>query len=198
MPTTDVSPYDPQSVGTGAVVTYRGDHLVTSGASIVEAIDAGSTDGAWLLPEVVTLHRGQATIVPLSWEPVDAGGDAQQVDTLRRRATELWTEVSGACQYRHGAPISIGLDAGTTDPYAIALRRSGARRADRWTFGDAAVVLVVYGEGIPAPKSATAVQVVPLAWVTDTRKRPAVDVDLAWTWADVVEAADQTRSNPEN
>lgn len=204
MATADLSPYGPHSLRRGAVVTYRGETWVRSGASIVEAIESGPVVGtcgaSLLLPEVVVLHRGPVSIVPLSWEPVSADRDAPEGEALHQRAADLWTEIRSACEHRHGGALSIDLDPDTTEPYAIALRRSGVRRADWWLSGDAAVVLVVHGDQLPAPFTAMALQVTPLSWVADQaagrgadrRRRPAVPGDLTWTWADVVDAAEQT------
>jgi len=42
-----------------------------------------------------------------------------------------------------------------------------ARRADWWGWKDAALVLVVYGDPIPAPVRAMALHVVPIGWVSE-------------------------------
>lgn len=58
--------------------------------------------------------------------------------------------------------------------------------------GGSALVLVVYGEPVPAPATLMALQVVPSGWVSQTRPTPPKKLrglDLAWSWADVVEYA---------
>lgn len=188
----DASPYDPETIRAGAVVTFHGARLATSGAAIADSIAASRVsdgDQPLAVPGVVVLRRGRASIVPLSWEPAGIEGDAHEQMTLRRRATELWTEVSGTLQHRFGPAIGIDLGADAALSYAIGLRRSGARRADRWIVDDTAIVLVVYGAPVPAPKTATAVHVVPRTWLSHARTSTATDTDLAWTWVDAVNTA---------
>ena len=55
---------------------------------------------------------------------------------------------------------------------------------------DAALVLVVYGDPIPAPVRAMALHVVPIGWVSERRApKRFPPMDLAWSWADAVEVA---------
>lgn len=179
----------PASIQAGAVISYSADTLVASGEEIVAAIESrltrpvlsGEAGDQWLTGPVPALARGTAWIVPLAWVP------DRDDETLRTRVTELWAAVRAACEYRHGAQIGIDLD--DAGPYPRELVRTGARRADWWDAGDSAIVLVVYGEPIPAPIRLMAVQVVPIGWVSQRRptaakKMPALD--LAWSWADVV------------
>lgn len=189
----------PASMQTGAVISFSAETLVASGQEIVAAIESrltrpmvpGAGRDLWLTRAVPALSRGSAWIVPLAWVP-DRPDHADPA--LRSRVTELWAAVRAACEYRHGAPIGIdveGVDAARR-PYPHELARTGARRADWWEAGDWAIVLVVYGEPIPAPISRMAVHVVPIGWVSERRSTPAKrmpTLDLAWSWADVVAAA---------
>lgn len=168
------------------------------GAAIVAGIEAHlaapassreRSDG-WALDGVASLQRGDARIVPLSWEPPSVDGTA-----LRDRATALWSDVRGECESRHGVEIGIDLppESESPDAYAVELARTGARRADWWAFGDHALILVVYGPPIPQPKTKVALHVVPRHWVWDDAARDkarATDFstgDLSWSWADVPE-----------
>lgn len=186
----------PASVQTGAVISYSAETLVASGEEIVAAIESrltrpvtsGGGGDDWLTSEVPVLSRGSAWIVPLAWIP------PRDDQTLRTRATELWTAIRSACEYRHGPQIAIELeDAGAArTPYAIELVRTGARRADWWQAADAAIVLVVYGDPLPAPVARMAVHVVPIGWVSQRRPTAAKKMpplDLTWSWADVVAVA---------
>lgn len=98
------------------------------------------------------------------------------------------------CQYFLGNALGVDLDPEVDKSgYAAELRRTGARRVDWWRFGNSAlaVVLVVYGEPIPAPVTLMAVHVVPIDWVRDsarrTKSKQKRTPDLSWSWADVVE-----------
>lgn len=193
--------FGPDSVRTGAVISFSGEKLIMTGEGIVRAIEARLT-GPALTPDrtdqrlannVPLLSRGGAWIVPLSWEPLQSDGDASERDTLGERANELWIDIRSSCSYRHGNPIAIDLspEAGQSGRYVSELVRGGARRADWWEFGQSAVVLVVHGEPLPDPKTMIAVHVVPIGWVST--RRPAKKIprlDLSWSWADVVEFAD--------
>lgn len=174
--------------------------MSASGAAVVAAIEAHLASSAlltrrsdgWAQDGVPMLRRGDATIVPLSWEPPSVDGT-----DLRDRATALWSDVRGECESRHGVEIGIDLppECESPDAYAAELARTGARRADWWAFGDRAVVLVVYGPPIPQPKTKIALHVVPRHWVWDDAARDkatATDFptgDLSWSWADVVSFA---------
>jgi hypothetical protein len=189
--------FAPESLETGAVISYRGDELVASGEQIIAALErevTGSTAPSahadrWLMDAVPMLARGGALIVPLSWEPPHP-----VAHDLRARAGELWSSIRGACEFRHGTQIGIDLapnrEAGGS--YAAELARTGARRADWWAFGTHAVVLVVYGLPLPEPVSLTAVHVVPRSWVWDDAARDRASSntlrtgDLGWSWGDVV------------
>lgn len=187
------------AIETGALISFSGDTLVASGDGIVAAIESrltsrtASNDGRdrWLTDAVPVLARGAAEIVPLAWVPPHQGRGDGRDRTLGDRVDELWSAVRGACWYRHGEQIGIDLppDDGRASPYASELVRTGARRADWWEFGDWAVVLVVYGEPIPAPLSLIAVHVVPVGWVSERRRTPPKKMptlDLEWSWGDVV------------
>lgn len=188
--------FAPASLHTGAVVVF-GTGPMTTGDDIVAAIETTLTGASlraepgdrWLRPGVPALSRGGAWIIPLSWEPPSA-----DQETVRDRATELWSDVRGACEHRHGVQIDVALaaDRETGGSYATELLRTGARRADWWDFGDRAVVLVVYGPPLPALKTSVSLHVVPREWVWDDAARgraTADDVeigDLSWSWADVI------------
>lgn len=199
--------FAPDSVRTGAVISYSGEKLIVNGERIIRAIEARLTapgltldrSDQWLADNVPLLSRGEAWIVPLSWEPPDTDSDASERQKLRDRANELWIDVRSSCSYRQGNQIAVDLapDPGQSGRYVSELVRTGARRADWWGFNDSAVVLVVHGEPLPAPKSMIAVHVVPIGWVST--RRPAKKVprlDLSWSWAEVVEFASREASSP--
>lgn len=193
---------DATSLRTGAVIAFGEDDTGATGDAIVDAIDSeilsvrarqGNGD-RWLVPGVPALSREPAWIIPLSWEPPTSSSESA---ILRDRATQLWSDVRGACENGHGVEIGIDLvpESEGLDAYAAELARTGARRADWWDFGDRAVVLVVYGPPIPQPKTKVALHVVPRQWVWDDAARDkatATDFspgDLSWSWADVVSFA---------
>lgn len=191
------TPMDAAALRVGGVITFHGETLVVGADEIVAAIESTSADAGegrdrFLLPDVPVLSRGDAWIIPLSWEPPAAD------EETRSRATQLWSDMRGACEYRHGVQIGIDLASGreSADSYAAELARTGARRADWWAFDDRAIVLVIYGDPAPEPKTSIAVHVVPRNWVWDDAARAKVTEsdlvtgDLSWSWADVVAAAD--------
>lgn len=184
----------------GAVVPVGGETVVRAlesaltGGGSAASLDSGRlrADGP---VDVAVLKRGQAVIVPLAWTPAGrAHGDA---DDLAAQSDELWTAIGSSCRYRAGNQIGIALppaaDSGEPTAFAEELARTGVRRADWWRFGDTAVVLAVYGDPVPAPDTAMALHVVPMAWVWNERGRLPLrempPTDLSWSWADVVESA---------
>lgn len=192
--------FAPESVHTGAVISLSGEKLIVSGEAVVRAIDARLTtpgltlerNNQWLVDNVPLLSRGEAWIVPLSWEPPQPDRNVVERQRLSDRANELWIDIRSSCSYRQGNQITIDLSAepGQRGRYASELVRTGVRRANWWEFGQCAVVLVVHGESLPAPKSMIAVHVVPISWVST--RRPAKKIprlDLGWSWAEVVEFA---------
>lgn len=195
---THLTALSPDALETGAVISFSDDTLVASGADIVAAIEQRVTDAAaradggdrWLTDAVPILERGAAWIVPLAWSPNDRAMADDRQRELDRRISELWSAIRSACWYLHGEQIGIDLEGidEARDAYAEELVRTGARRADWWAFGDSAVVLVVYGEPLPAPVAREAVHVLPLDWVRPRKKAraKAPHMDLAWSWADVV------------
>ena len=195
--------FTPEAVGTGAVASLGPGGLVTSGEAIVAAVEsrlsaAGrsvETSPELLDGAVPVIDRGPAWIVPLAWVPKSPHAPAADGHELGRAAGELWSAVRSACGYRHGEGLGIPLDAETVERagYASELVRTGVRRADWWSFGDAAGVLAVYGEPLPAPLSRVALHIVPIAWVADRSPRSAKATKvprLEWSWADAVAVAE--------
>ncbi|WP_447949371.1 hypothetical protein [Microbacterium aurum] len=187
----------PDAVLEGAVVSFSGDTLVASGGRIIEEADLQLVDPdvqadpsrSRLLDGVPLLARGDAWIIPLMWNPLTEG---QPVDgELSRRGSELWSSIRAWAEYAHGVPIIPDLeDPDLWSAYLRELVSTGARRADWWGSKDAALVLVVYGDPIPAPVRAMALHVVPIGWVSERRApKRFPPMDLAWSWADAVEVA---------
>lgn len=182
------SALSPGSVDRGAVITYSDGALVSSGARIVDAIDALASGAptapreSWLTDGVPLLRRGEASIVPLASIPDPVSGD------LLAGANELWMAVRTTADHMRGRGLELDLD-DPADPYAQELRRTGARRATWWGRAEQALVLVVYGAPLPAPISSIAAHVVPLEWLdadAPPKRRTRVVSDLAWTWRDAV------------
>lgn len=196
----DVPPGFAQStIDAGAVLQVDGEQIVSEVESrLSDPSWGGSRSDGWLLDGAPLLARGDAGIVPLSWTPPQSPATAYERQLLGERSTALWSQVRGACEYRHGAQIGIDLspEREAPDSYAAELVRTGARRADWWSSGSWAVVLVVYGAPIPEPKTASAVHIVPKSWVWDAVARDEATAndlqtgDLSWSWADVVALAD--------
>lgn len=162
-----------------------GEGALVRGGRIVDEIEArlvdarGDEPDGELIPGTPLLRRGDVSIVPLSWEP-PASDEIRAA--VRERASELWRSISSACEYRHGAALAVEQGDAPSNAYVRALERHGVRRADWWGSGDRAIVLVVHGEPLPAPASASAVHIVPLGWLSTTRPtRRIPPVDLTWS-----------------
>ncbi|MEW2013217.1 MULTISPECIES: hypothetical protein [Microbacterium] len=162
-----------------------GEGALVRGGRIVEEIEArlldarGDEPDGELIPGTPLLRRGDVSIVPLSWEP-PASDEIRAA--VRERASELWRSIRSACEYRHGAALAVEPGDAPSNAYVRALERHGVRRADWWGSGDRAIVLVVHGEPLPAPASASAVHIVPLGWLSTTRPtRRIPPVDLTWS-----------------
>lgn len=194
------TPFAPETIRTGAVISFSREKLVVGGDGIIGAIESRLTDGSsaperrdqWLADGVPVLSRGDAWIIPLSWQPASSEADSAERQILSGRANELWMAVRSACWYRHGDTVGIDLSSedGERNRYVAELLRTGARRAGWWEFGDRAVVLVVYGEPLPAPPTLMAVHVVPVGWVSENRPAKKIPpTDLGWSWTDVVALA---------
>ncbi|MFI8631013.1 hypothetical protein ACIGEP_00275 [Microbacterium sp. NPDC077663] len=173
-------------VDAGDVRSDDGEGALVRAGRIVDAIESSLVDGSAaapvgeLIPGTPLIRRGDVSIVPLSWEP--ASPDATRA-AVRERASEIWRGIRSACEYRHGAAevVEPG-DGAPPNAYVRALERHGVRRADWWGSDDTAIVLVVHGEPLPAPASASAVHVVPRGWVSTVRPtRRVPEVDLAWS-----------------
>lgn len=163
-----------------------GEGALVRAGRIVDAIESRLVDARAAVPEeelipgTPLIRRGDVSIVPLSWEP--ASSDTTRA-AVRERASEIWRGIRSACEYRHGAALAVESgDAASPNAYVRALARHGVRRADWWAVDDAAFVLVVHGERLPAPASASAVHVVPRGWVSTVRPtRRVPEVDLSWS-----------------
>ena len=188
----------PESIQTGAVISFNGDSLVASGEAIIGAVESrltargGSLDrqDLWLTDDVAALSRGDAWIVPLSWHPPLTAIDDTTRRSLDARASELGASIRDACSYRSGD--ALGIDLASDASYAAELARTGAKNAAWWEFGNFAVVLVFYGKAGPAPKESMALHVVPIGWVSERRstlRKKLPPLDLEWSWADLVEFA---------
>lgn len=63
-------------------------------------------------------------------------------------------------------------------------------REDASTLGPRAVVLVAYGDPLPAPMTLEGLHVVPAGWVSARRPVKKIpQIDLAWSWKDVIDLA---------
>ncbi|MEJ1089075.1 hypothetical protein WDU99_12200 [Microbacterium sp. Mu-80] len=187
----------PETIDAGAVVTFDGDTLITSGEAIIDSVEsrlsaasAPPNQNWWLSADVPVLSRGEAWIVPLFWLPPTADRDLPGVRLLDERGSELGQSIMSACWYRQGDPLNVELDqvAQKANPYAAVLAQTGAKNAVWWAFDQFAVVLVHYAEP-HASKSKMALHVVPVGWVSSRRPTKAKKMpvlDLSWSWADVV------------
>ncbi|CAL4860687.1 hypothetical protein [Microbacterium sp. MM2322] len=185
---------------TGHVVDENGVHsadadgAIARAGKIVDAIEslvnrrAAAPSEDELIAGTPIIHRGEAEIVPLSWEPAQPEDVAA---ALRERANEVWKGIRSACEYHHGAALSVALDrTAPANAYREHLVRHGVRRADWWGADGVALVLVVHGAPLPARASASALHIVPVGWVSDVRPtRRIPDVDLSWSPATNVESA---------
>lgn len=195
----------PESVQTGAVITWSGESLVASG-DVLGAVESrlmargGNFDrqDQWVTNDIPVLSRGDAWIVPLSWHPPLAEIDETTRRTLDVRASELYHRIQSACSHGSGYPLGIDLASGTS--YAFELARTGAKDAAWWEFGTFAVVLVIYGKPSPAPKESMALHVVPIGWVSERRSRLRKKIPppgLEWSWIDVVKLARKAGKGPD-
>lgn len=185
--------FAPDSLRTGAALpVMRGQLMNAIESRLTDLATTKDRHDQWLADGVPLFSRGVAWIVPLSWETSLVEGDAAEWPGLRDRARELRDDVRLDCEHSHGYPIGVDLDPETgRSGYSAELRRTGARNADWWRFDSSAVVRVIYGAPSPAPATLSAVHVVPIDWVSDSRGRrklkDKIDADLSWTWADVID-----------
>lgn len=172
--------------GADDVVALDGDGVLLTGGRIVAAAEellvrpgAKAGEGE-LLPGVPVIRRGDAWIIPLSWEPPAAG---RPDSALRRRSQDLRSSIRSACEFRHGFGITADLETHPpANPYLGQLRRQQARFAGWWATEGKALVLVEHGDPVPEPVSAAALHVVPVGWVSDARRtRRVPEVDVGWT-----------------
>lgn len=153
---------------------------------------------------VPILDRGEVVIIPLAWAPDLAAGAAgmagptERQAQLQRSINALASSVDSSFGHRNPFSRGIALPPRDDEPnrYADALVAAGARRADWWWFGDHAVVLVVQGRPIPAPISHLSLHIVRASTETPLDVAPVIDgdVDLSWSWSDVVAAATSSRA----
>lgn len=169
-----------------AGVAVDGDGVLMTGERIVGAAEellvrpAAELEEGELLPGVPVIRRGEAWIIPLSWQPPAASAPGS---ALRRRSEDLRSSIRSACEFRYGFGIVADLEkAPPANPYLRELRRQGARFAGWWATEGKALVLVVHGAPVPEPVSAAALHVVPLGWVSDARPaRRVPEVDVGWS-----------------
>ncbi|MFT3798262.1 hypothetical protein [Microbacterium sp.] len=144
-------------------------------------------------PGIHVLERGDVRILPLAAQSNPAGSGRDPGEE-RRRFDRIGSDVSDACEQYEGRPLAFDLAYRGGDriaAYAAALRRAGATRVLWWAFepadaGARGVTLVWCGDE-SAGDLTLAVQVVPVSWVDERRTKPgAVEVDLAWSLADVI------------
>lgn len=118
----------------GAVLRVRGETIVSAIESLWSA-QPPVTDGSerWLLGDARLLSRGDAWIVPLSWEPPESVSSAFERQELSARSTELWGAVRGACEHHHGIQIGIDLstDGESRRTAKLGVGRCSARHGDR-------------------------------------------------------------------
>ncbi|MFT4215261.1 MAG: hypothetical protein QM622_10865 [Microbacterium sp.] len=166
---------------------------VAAGArDVVAAIQAVLREGH-PRPGIPVLERGDVCLLPLAAQS-DAAGSARDPGEERRRFDRIGSDVSDACEQGNGRTSVFDLERRGSDrvaSYAAALRRAGATRVLWWAFEPVDVsargVTLVWCGDESAGDLTLAVQVVPVSWVSERRTKPgAVEVDLAWSLADVI------------
>ena len=185
---------NPSSARVGAVLATDGEPIVADIELMLEAPGRGRPARSGVVAGGIPLiDRGDVVIVPLVWNPPEPSGSDEEREAALQRASGLWRGVRSACAYRHGNEIAVPLlpRSADSDGYTRALVESGARSAVWWLFGQYAVVMVVAGEPLPAPLTHLSLHIVRADTSVPGAIAPIVehDVDVSWTWDDVVAAA---------
>lgn len=159
-----------------------------------QAVPPGATDAAgdgWLATNVPVLVRGQARIIPLAWWGAADHGYNPYAEPAQ--ITSFASHVQGAALHRAGPWSEMDLSADSDDSigsYRAALRDAGATRADCWAYSDSLGVALVWAGSEAEGTRSLGLHLVPAGWVLSRLVGdPVDDVDVGWSWADVIALA---------
>ena len=133
------------------------------------------------------LVRGEAKIIPLTWQgDVDRGwnpyADDDDMRTLVSRVRDSIIDAAGPATSVDFTDTSEPVD--STGSYRQALQKSRADRAEWWRVVDGTTIALVWTRGWPA----VALHVVPASLLDESlASDPLPDIDLRWSWDQVVE-----------
>lgn len=181
--------FGPASLLEGGLLPFEARSAVMSPQGLhAEALEL-KQDG-WLPPDVPVLVRGAARIVPLAWSGADGSGGESAVSTEEMIA--FASQMDGACSYwaRHRISLSQLDEAqmNSVASYAEALRTVGITRGSFWAFSKTIGLALIWAGDEVTGTISLAFHVVPTSWVSELcAEKPARDLDLRWSWADVIE-----------
>ena len=179
--------FGPASVSEGSILPYEGRAMLLSPHGLPPGALDVRADG-WLSPDVPILVRGLARIIPLAWsgDPQSGHGRAVTAEDIAAFASR----VQAAGEQWAGIWRVLALEDDRTDSigsYTAALRQSGATHADCWTYSETVGVALVRAGSDREGTGSLALHIVPAGWVSEPRAgKPVRDVDVSWTWGDVV------------
>ena len=184
----DVAPPGPfhrSTVNRGALLPSDARDLIVQHHGLLPGATEPTEDG-WLAENVPVLVRGEAKVIPLTWRgDVDRGWNPYADDDIRTFVSRVRDSIIDAA----GPATSVDLTdtsepVDSTGSYRQALQNSRADRAEWWRFDDGTTVALVWTRGWPA----VALHVVPASWLDESLATdPIPDLDLRWSWKQVVE-----------
>jgi hypothetical protein len=181
--------FGPASLLEGALLPWQGRNALQAYDGLNgKAFDA--TSDGWLTPYNPVLVRGEARILPLAWRGDVASGHGTAVVSAELDEFVSHMQVTGM----HWAGTWSDFDRlqeakkNSVASYAAALLDSGVTQGNFWVLtGSIALGLIWAGEETEGTMS-LALHVVPSDWVSQRRPAKSVaDIDLRWSWADVIE-----------
>lgn len=185
---------DAASARVGALLVTDPEPVIADVEYMLGAPGGGAPARAGLVAGgIPILDRGEVVIIPLAWAPDVPAGSPEEQEMLQKGINELASRVDSSCGHRnpHRQRIQLPPFPDAPNRYADALVAAVVRRADWWWIGEYAVVLAVQGHPIPAPMTSLSLHIVRASTWTPRDVEPYVEgeVDLAWSWPDVVAAA---------
>ncbi|MDN3497326.1 hypothetical protein QL996_15410 [Planococcus sp. APC 4015] len=186
-----VPAFGPDSPVGGALLPREGRDALIRSLGMPPGLLEATVDG-WLTPEIPILVRGSVRILPVAWWGARDRGDNPHAHPVEIDAVARQLQDMG--MYAAGPWKAIDLSASADDSlgsYAAALRAAGATRADRFVYVQHHLGLVVVRAGDERDGTRSlAVHIVPEAWVfLPAAGGPVADIDVRWSWVDVVDLA---------
>lgn len=184
------SAFGPASLRDGALLPWQGHVALRAYDGLQqEALDV-QEDG-WVTPFNPILVRGAARILPLAWRGDVASGHGAAVvpGEIDEFVSQMqFTGMHWAGRWADFDWLQKVQKKNTVASYAAALLDSGVTQGNFWDFTqDIGLGLIWAGEEAEGTMS-LAFHVVPATWVFEyAREKPVRDLDLRWSWAEVIE-----------